>query len=50
VNLSDFCGEIEELSAGTALIQPIALAWLLPTITTAISEVPTGESQGPMEA
>ena len=29
------------LSAGTALIQPIALAWLPPTPTTRISEMPT---------
>jgi hypothetical protein len=38
------------VSAGTALIQLIALAWLPPTPTTRISEMPTDESQGPMEA
>jgi hypothetical protein len=32
------------VSAGTALIQPIALAWLLPTPTMAISEMPTQDS------
>ena len=32
----------EVLSAGTALIQPIALVWLPPTPTTRISEMPTG--------
>jgi hypothetical protein len=38
------------VSAGIKLIQPIAQVWLLPTPAMAISEMPTGESQGPMEA
>jgi hypothetical protein len=40
----------EGVSAGMRLIQPIALAWLSPTPAMAISEMPIGESQGPMEA
>jgi hypothetical protein len=39
-----------EVSAGMRLIQPIALAWLSPTPAKSISEMPTGESQGPVEA
>jgi hypothetical protein len=40
----------QKVSAGMRLVQPFALAWLSPTPTMAISEMPTDESQGPMEA
>jgi hypothetical protein len=36
--------------AGMKLIQPFTLVWLPPTPTMAISEMPTDESQRPMEA
>jgi hypothetical protein len=46
------------VSAGIGIDQPfalfgssvLALVWLSPTPTMAISEMPTGESQRPMEA
>jgi hypothetical protein len=41
--------QVEKLSAGTRVIRPIAQTWLSPTPAIAISEMPTGESQGSME-
>ena len=40
----------QKVSAWMRLVQPFALAWLSPIPTMAISEMPTDESQGPMEA
>jgi hypothetical protein len=40
----------QKVSAGMRLVQPFTLAWLSPTPTMAISEMPTDESQGLMEA
>ena len=40
----------QTVSAGMRLVQPFTLAWLSPTPTMAISEMPTDESQGLMEA
>ena len=40
----------KELSAGMRLKQPFALTWLSPTPAMTISEVPTDESQGSIEA
>jgi hypothetical protein len=41
--------QVEKLSAGTRVIQPIALASLSPTPAMAVSEMPTGELQGSMK-
>ena len=40
----------QKVSVGMRLVQPFTLAWLSPTPTMAISEMPTDESQGLMEA